>query len=104
MSAQYSAFLGKRVEVLYRSSDIYLPATGTLVADSGRSVFLEAHFNQNGRPSTFRWEIPYGCITRLNEAQPPSPPPDEGRLILEMEAQDFDAAPLLQWRQRPTQS
>ncbi len=42
--ARYSAFLGRRVEVQYRAGDILLPASGTFVADSGRSIFLEEHF------------------------------------------------------------
>jgi hypothetical protein len=57
--ARYSAFLGRRVEVQYRAGDILLPASGTFVADSGRSIFLEQHFEQRGTEKHFRWEIPY---------------------------------------------
>ena len=65
--ARYSAFLGRRVEVHYRAGDILLPASGTLVADSGRSIFLEQHLEQRGQMKQFRWEIPYQYIVRLEE-------------------------------------
>jgi hypothetical protein len=71
--ARYSAFLGRRVEVQYRAGDILLPASGTFVADSGRSIFLEQHFEQRGTEKHFRWEIPYQYIVRLEEK--PEPPP-----------------------------
>ena len=70
--ARYSAFLGRRVEVLYRAADIVLPASGTFVADSGRSIFLEQHLQQHGLQKHFRWEIPYQYIVRLEEV--PEPP------------------------------
>ncbi len=75
--ARYFALLGQRVEVHYRAGDIFLPATGTLVADSGKSIFLEEHFSQRGQVKTFRWEIPYQCIVQLTEssASPDSPDP-----------------------------
>ena len=75
--ARYCALIGRRVEVHYRAGDIFLPATGTLVADSGRSIFLEEHFAQRGQVKTFRWEIPYQCIVRVAEsfAPPTSPTP-----------------------------
>lgn len=66
--ARYSAFLGLPVEVQYRAGDILLPASGTLVGDTGRSVFLEQVFEQLGRHRSFRWEIPYPCIVRLARA------------------------------------
>jgi len=65
--ARYSSFLGRRVEVHYRAGDILLPASGTLVADSGRSIFLEQHLLQRGLLKHFRWEIPYQYIVRLEE-------------------------------------
>jgi hypothetical protein len=65
--ARYSAFLGRRVEVHYRAGDIMLPASGTFVADSGRSIFLEQSFSQHGQQRHFRWEIPYQYIVRLEE-------------------------------------
>ena len=66
--ARYSAFLGRAVEVQYRAGDICLPASGTFVGDSGRSIFLEQHYEHNGQPKNFRWEIPYPCIVRLENA------------------------------------
>lgn len=65
--ARYFAFLGRRVEVHYRAGDILLPASGTFVADSGRSIFLEQSFQQRGQEKHFRWEIPYQYIVRLEE-------------------------------------
>lgn len=71
--ARYAEHVSKRVEVQYRSGDIFLTATGTLVGDSGRSIFLEEHFTKDNRARTFRWEIPYVCIMRVgNAAEPPS--------------------------------
>ncbi|MGC1617513.1 MAG: hypothetical protein WA765_03390 [Candidatus Acidiferrum sp.] len=69
--ARYSAFLGRRVEVQYRAGDILLPASGTFVADSGRSIFLEQSFEQRGLQRNFRWEIPYQYIVRLEEKATP---------------------------------
>jgi len=65
--ARFSAFLGRRVEVQYRAGDILLPASGTLVADSGRSIFLEQMFEQRGQHKHFRWEIPYQYLVRIEE-------------------------------------
>lgn len=65
--ARYSAFLGRRVEVQYRAGDILLPASGTFAADSGRSIFLEEHFEQRGQEKQFRWEIPYQYIVRIQD-------------------------------------
>jgi len=65
--ARYSSFLGRRVEVQYRAGDIIVPASGMLVADSGRSVFLEQHFEQRGQHKHFRWEIPYQYLVRIEE-------------------------------------
>lgn len=53
--------------VTYRAGDIILPATGNLAADSGKSIFLEESYQQQGSIKTFRWEIPYPCIVELNE-------------------------------------
>ena len=72
--ARYSAFLGRAVEVQYRAGDICLPASGTFVADSGRSIFLEQHYEQCGQQKNFRWEIPYQCVVRIEEAEPRSAP------------------------------
>src|SRR5713226_3655218 len=65
--ARYSAFLGRRVEVKYHAGDILLPASGTFVADSGRSIFLEQNFEQRGQHKHFRWEIPYQYLVRIEE-------------------------------------
>lgn len=53
--------------VTYRAGDIVLPATGNLAADSGKSIFLEESYQQQGNVKTFRWEIPYPCIVELSE-------------------------------------
>lgn len=83
--ARYSNFLGRRVEVHYRAGDILLPALGTFVADSGRSIFLEEHFQQRGQERHFRWEIPYQYIVRLEEKSetnpPQTPPPSESASV-----------------------
>jgi hypothetical protein len=68
--AKYSTMLGSRVSVEYRAGDIYLPASGTLAADSGKSIFLEEHFEKNKSVKTFRWEIPYQCIVRIQQVAP----------------------------------
>src|SRR5262249_47858490 len=65
--ARYSAFVGRKVEVHYRAGDICLPASGMFVADSGRSIFLEQRFDQRGTQKTFRWEVPYAYIIRIEE-------------------------------------
>lgn len=65
--ARYSALLGRRIVVTYRAGDIVLPATGRMAADSGKSIFLEESYQQQGHVKTFRWEIPYPCILDLNE-------------------------------------
>ena len=68
--ARYSSLLGRSVEVQYRAGDICLPASGVLAADSGRSIFLEQHFEQRGLQKTFRWEVPYAYIVRIEERPP----------------------------------
>lgn len=77
--ARYSAFLGRRVEVQYRAGDILLPASGVFVADSGRSIFLEQHFEQRGKHGHFRWEIPYQCLVRIEEKPEPGVSADAPR-------------------------
>jgi len=44
------------------------------VADSGRSIFLEQRFEQRGLERTFRWEVPYAYIVRIEELPVPNPP------------------------------
>ena len=75
--ARYSALVGKRVEVQYRAGDVFLPATATLAADSGKSIFLEERLVQKGVVKGFRWEIPYVSIVNIAEcaAEPQSAPP-----------------------------
>ena len=63
--AAYSRFLGGTVKVQYRLGDVLLSASGTFVADSGRSIFLEQHLEQRGKRNYFRWEIPYPYIYRI---------------------------------------
>lgn len=73
--ARYAPLIGKRVEVHYRAGDVYLPATGTLVADTGKSIFLEEQIRPRGRLKTFRWEIPYPYVVQIVEISPlPAPP------------------------------
>lgn len=73
--ASYAQFLGRKVSVSYRVGDVLIPASGTLVADSGRSIFLEQHLELRGRVNYFRWEIPYPYIHRLAEPPEPEEPP-----------------------------
>jgi hypothetical protein len=70
--ARYSAFLSLQVEVQYRAGDILLPASGTFVGDTGRSIFLEQNFEQRGQKRHFRWEIPYQYIVRIAEKAEPA--------------------------------
>jgi hypothetical protein len=101
--ARYSALLGRRVEVQYRAGDIFLPATGTLAADSGRSIFLEEHVTRGGQVKQFRWEIPYPCIIRITE-KPAAPPEREVKPRkggAQPAAEEPAAAPLLSLRNRP---
>lgn len=65
--AKYGHFLGKRVAVQYRLGDIYLPTTAKLVADSGKSIFLEELISQGDRIKAFRWEIPYASLLQIAE-------------------------------------
>ena len=105
--ARYCALLGRRVEVQYRAGDIFLPATGTLVADSGRSIFLEEHTNarQHEHTKHFRWEIPYMCIIRITE-KPAPPVEDEGKPAEGEKdaAAEEPVVALLSLRQRPEQA
>jgi hypothetical protein len=75
--ARYASLMGRRVEVHYRAGEVTLPATALLVADSGRSIFLEDHYVLRGRTQTFRWEIPYSCILRIEESRKPGTPAQE---------------------------
>lgn len=64
---RFNVLIGKQVDVHYRASDIQLSASGTLVQDSGKSIFLEERFVQSGTTKTLRLEIPYPCIARISE-------------------------------------
>jgi hypothetical protein len=103
--ARYSAFLERKVEVRYRAGAIVLTASATLVADSGRSIFLEEHFEQDGQQKQFRWEIPYSCIVKIVEKAggfEPAPfraAPENGPSVRAASAADADA-PLLPLRPR----
>ncbi len=102
--ARYSAFLGRRVEVQYRAGEILLPASGTFVADSGRSIFLEQNFEQRGQHKHFRWEIPYQYLVRIQEkpdagvsatggsVSAASKAPPEGPVASELEREPRSAA------------
>ena len=74
---RYSALIGKRVEARYRTADIHLSAVGTLVSDSGKSIYLEDRFSLGGREKTMRVEIPYQFVIQVNEthAEPSRPAP-----------------------------
>jgi hypothetical protein len=80
--ARYSALLGRRIEVHYRSGEIILPATGILAADSGKSIFLEEEVVQGSGLKKFRWEISYLQIVRLSESAMPRSTVREGVLNL----------------------
>lgn len=68
--SRYIFLVGKRVEALYRTGDIHLSAVGTLVLDSGTSVFIEERFSGGGTSKVIRVEIPYEYILRISEAEP----------------------------------
>lgn len=72
---RYAAMVGKRVEAHYRASDFRLSAAGTLVLDTGKSIFIEEHFSQGGKQKTSRLEIPYEYILRVTEAAAAEPAP-----------------------------
>ena len=70
---RYSAFIGKRVEARYRAGYVYYAATGILTADTGKSIFIEDRFAQEGRDKTMRVEIPYGCVLTVEEVDADKP-------------------------------
>ncbi len=67
--ALYSQFVGKRVEVHYRASDVHLSAIATLVSDTGSRISIEEHFSQDGKDKTIRIEIPYEYLLRIAVAK-----------------------------------
>lgn len=70
---RYAALVGKRVEAYYRAGDVNMSAPGYLVADNGKSIFIEERFSQSSRTKTLRVEIPYDYIIRVAEANGDSP-------------------------------
>lgn len=76
---RYSALVGKRVEAHYRTGDIHLSAVGVLVSDTGKSIFLEERFSQNGKDKTIRVEIPYEYVLRIAEVSDEPPARPHGR-------------------------
>ncbi|HKS82897.1 MAG TPA: hypothetical protein VJR23_15445 [Candidatus Acidoferrales bacterium] len=62
---RFQSLVNKRVEAHYRAGDIQLSAVGTLVTDSGKSIFVEERFSQNGKSKTIRVEVPYEFIIRV---------------------------------------
>jgi hypothetical protein len=69
---RFAELLGRRVEVVYRTGEIHLPVTAKLVADSGRSIFLEERILHRDTVKTFCWEIPYQYIVRIRECAAPA--------------------------------
>ena len=99
--ARYYALLGRRIEVQYRAGDVVLPATGTLAADSGRSIFLEERLAVRGQAKTFRWEIPYACILSLAENFAPAPALPKEAVEEDRAKRDAESAAVARFRQRP---
>lgn len=54
-----------------------MSAVGVLVADDGKSMFVEERFSQSGKEKTLRVEIPYDYIIRVVETNG-DPPASEG--------------------------
>jgi len=75
--ARYSSLVGQPVEARYRTGDIYLTVSGTLVSDSGHAISIEESFSQDGRDKSMRVEIPYDYVIRVLKlgAKPQAPAP-----------------------------
>ncbi len=99
--SRYHELLGRRVEVQYRAGDVVLPATGTLAADSGKSIFLEERIFQRGQIKSFRWEIPYPCILSLDENFAPAPVLPNETSTEEKKARDASMAAVAPMHNRP---
>ena len=67
---KYESFLGKQVEARYRTGYVYHSASGTVAVDNGSSIFIEDHFEQDGKKKMLRIEIPYECILSVIELSP----------------------------------
>lgn len=105
--ARYPELIGRRVDVQYRAGDVMLPATGTLVADSGKSIFLEEKLLQRGQVKTFRWEIPYRFISSISEnfaPMPALPAPAEATAEADRARESAGEAALLKLRQNPNEA
>jgi hypothetical protein len=76
---RYAALVGRRVEASYRTSDLQLSVAGTLVADDGKSIFIEERFSQSGKEKTLRVEIPYDYIVRVVESNGDQPSTSSAR-------------------------
>ena len=101
--SRYPSLLGCRIEVTYRASDIVIPATGILAADSGKSIFIEESYRQKNQDAlkTFRWEIPYACIVELRVC-PEIPPPSASVINPREPASEPSLGPAdLQFNKRP---
>lgn len=59
------------MEAQYRVADIHQSSVGTLVSDTGESIFIEERFSQNGKNKTMRIDIPYSYVIRVVEAPQP---------------------------------
>lgn len=105
--ARYPELIGRRVDVEYRAGDVMLPATGTLVADSGKSIFLEEKLVQRGQVKNFRWEIPYRFISSISENFAPTPvvpSPTEAAAETERSREGAAEAGLLKLRHNPNEA
>ncbi len=67
-SARYAALIAKSVDIIYRDGDVRLRASGVLVADSGKAIFIEEEFASAKDVRTVRWEIPYPHLYRVEES------------------------------------
>ena len=85
----------------YRAGDVLLPATGNLAADSGKSIFLEESFEQQGSVKTFRWEIPYLCIVHLEECPEIPRPSASPKMSREADSESAREPGTLQLKNRP---
>ncbi|HWQ03404.1 MAG TPA: hypothetical protein VNL38_02895 [Candidatus Nitrosotenuis sp.] len=98
--AKYSAHVGRRVDVTYRAGEIVQSARGTLVADTGRSIFLEESSTREGTRRTIRWEIPYQFILAVNESADSAGPENSETSSNGAPDHPRDHSPF-SWRKRP---
>ena len=81
-----------------------LPTTGTLAADSGRSIFLEERLAVRGEAKTFRWEIPYACILSLAENFAPAPSLPRKAEQIDRAQRDGESGGVAHLHQRPNEA